>query len=137
MLPQTMDFSSLQKVFDIDRHTERQVGRQVGKQVARETVCKAVRSLFHQPICTMCKGSGKKVNSAKDVFLLYQHFCRHLIACFRLQLGCRAPYFGSFLPIAVAIIRIEIHFCKGCSALAHKNAGEIYPRAKCNKKFCL
>jgi hypothetical protein len=76
----------------------------------------------------------QKVNSAKDVFMLHKYFCKNFNACFRVQLGCRAPYFGAFLPIAVAIIRIKIHLRKICSALAPKMLLKFTPGAKCHKK---
>jgi hypothetical protein len=44
-----------------------------------------------------------KVNGAKDAALFHKHSGRNFTACFKLQLLGKAPYFGAFLPIAVAI----------------------------------
>ncbi len=44
-----------------------------------------------------------KVNDAKDAALFHQHFRWNYLSYFKLQLLCRAPYFGEYLLNAVAI----------------------------------
>ncbi len=41
------------------------------------------------------------INVVKDAVMFHQHFWRICTACFRLELLCQAPYFGTFLPNAV------------------------------------
>jgi hypothetical protein len=61
-----------------------------------------------------------RVNGAKYVALFHQNFFLNFTACFRLHLLHRAPYFGTFLPIVVAVKSIKYYLRKSCSALALK-----------------
>ncbi len=61
-----------------------------------------------------------KVNGPKDAVLFHQYFCWNFTAYLGLQLLQPAPYFGPFLPNAVAIKNIKNYLRKNCSALVPK-----------------
>jgi hypothetical protein len=61
-----------------------------------------------------------KENGAKDGVLFHQQFHQNFATNFRLQLLCRAPYFGVLLPNAVTIETIKSYWRKSCYALALK-----------------
>jgi hypothetical protein len=70
-----------------------------------------------------------KVNGAKDAVLFHQHFCQNVTACIKPQLLHRAPYFGTFLPNAVAVKIIRNELRNICSALDPQMLMKLTPGA--------
>jgi hypothetical protein len=68
-----------------------------------------------------------EVNGAKDAVLFHQHFCQNFTAYFWLQPLHRAPYFGTLVPNALAIKRIQNYLLQKLICFVAKYFGEIVP----------